>query len=126
MNCKKNIALKIVYKIVAFFTENYPSFIIGLFLGQLQKGILFSTKVVHNETCFSWMKCFVFKTSKKIIQPWWVGVEHLLHKKCHSGPVDRIPLGETIPAMSMFCVYKVPTLTDVCSRLGETLSSSWE
>ena len=41
-------------------------------------------------------------------------VEHLLHKKCHSAPVDRIPLGENIPAMSMFYFYKVPTLTDVC------------
>ena len=25
LNCKKIIALKIAYKIVAFFTENYPS-----------------------------------------------------------------------------------------------------
>ena len=25
LNCKKNIALKIAYKIVALFTENYPS-----------------------------------------------------------------------------------------------------
>ena len=45
-----------------------------------------------------------------------LGVECLLHKKCHSTPVDRIPLGETIPAMSMFYFYKVPTLTDVCYK----------
>ena len=25
MNCKKNIAMKVTYKIVALFTENYPS-----------------------------------------------------------------------------------------------------
>ena len=34
-----------------------------------------------------------------------LGVERLLHKKCHSAAVDRIPLGETIPAMCMFYVY---------------------
>ena len=28
LNCKKNVALKISYKIVALFTENYPSFVI--------------------------------------------------------------------------------------------------
>ena len=28
LNCKKNIALKIAYKIFALFTENYPSFIL--------------------------------------------------------------------------------------------------
>ena len=45
-----------------------------------------------------------------------LGVERLLQKKCHSGRVDRIPLGETIPAMSMFYVYKFPTLTDLCYK----------
>ena len=30
--------------------------------------------------------------------------------------MDQIPLGETIPAMSMVYVYKVPTLTDVCYK----------
>ena len=40
-----------------------------------------------------------------MIQLWWLGAELLLHKKCHSAPVDQIPLGETIPAMSMFYVY---------------------
>ena len=30
--------------------------------------------------------------------------------------MDGIPLGETIPAMSMFYVYKVPALTDVCYK----------
>ena len=27
LNCKKNIAMKITYKIVALFTENYPSYL---------------------------------------------------------------------------------------------------
>ena len=31
LNCKKNIALKIAYKIVALFTENYPSCIFDTF-----------------------------------------------------------------------------------------------
>ena len=30
--------------------------------------------------------------------------------------VDRIPLGETTPAISMFYVYMVPTPTDVCYK----------
>ena len=38
-------------------------------------------------------------------------------------PVDRIPLGETIPAMSMLYVYMVPTPTDMCYKLsGEKFS----
>ena len=36
--------------------------------------------------------------------------------RLHSAQVDRIPLGETIPAMYMFYVYMVPTLTDVCYK----------
>ena len=43
-----------------------------------------------------------------------LGVERWSDNRLHSAPVDRIPLGETIPAMSMFYVYMVPTLTDMC------------
>ena len=32
------------------------------------------------------------------------GVERLLFKKCHSALLDHIPIGETIPAVSMFYV----------------------
>ena len=44
-------------------------------------------------------------------------VECLLHQKCHLLVVDQIPLGETIPTISMFNVYMVPTPTDVCYKL---------
>ena len=42
----------------------------------------------------------------KTYSPGGLGVEQLLHKKCHSVQVDRILLGETIPAINMFYVYK--------------------
>ena len=37
---------------------------------------------------------------------------------------DRIPLGETIPAISMFYVYMVPTPTDVCYAVISRAASS--
>ena len=40
-------------------------------------------------------------------QPWWLGVEQS-DNRLLSGPVDRILLEETIPAMSMFYVYIAP------------------
>ena len=35
-----------------------------------------------------------------IIQPWWLGVECLLHKKHDSVPVDQSPLG------ARYCLYR--------------------
>ena len=40
------------------------------------------------------------------VVPW--SVERLLHKKCHLLVVDRIPLGETIPAINTFYVLYGP------------------
>ena len=45
-----------------------------------------------------------------------LGVERWSDNRLHSVPVDRIPLGETIPAISMFYVYMVPTPTDMCYK----------
>ena len=45
-----------------------------------------------------------------------LGVERWSDNRLHSAPVDRISLGETIPAMSMFHVYMVPTPTDMCYK----------
>ena len=56
------------------------------------------------------------KQQKRLSSRGGLEVERLLHKKCHSSPVDRILPGETIPAMRMFYVYKVPTLTDLCYK----------
>ena len=43
-------------------------------------------------------------------------VEQWCDNRLHSAPVDWILLGETIPDMSMFYVYIVPTPTDVCFK----------
>ena len=47
-----------------------------------------------------------------------LGVEQWSDNRLHSASarVDQSPLGETIPAMSMFFVYMVPTPTDVCYK----------
>ena len=45
-----------------------------------------------------------------------LGVERWSDNGLHSARVDQIPLGETIPAISMFYVYMVPTPTDVCYK----------
>ena len=46
-----------------------------------------------------------------------MGVKRWSDNRLHSAPVDRIPLGETIPAMSMFYVYKLCNRLTVLNKL---------
>ena len=52
-----------------------------------------------------------------------LGVERWSDNLLHSAPLDQSPLGETIPAMSMFYVYMIPTPTDVCYKCIETIKT---
>ena len=45
-----------------------------------------------------------------------LGVDRWSDNRLHSASVDQIPLWKTIPTMSMFYVYVVPTPTDVCYK----------
>ena len=45
-----------------------------------------------------------------------LGVERWCDNRLHSALVDQIPLGETMPAISMFYVYMVPTPTNLCYK----------
>ena len=45
-----------------------------------------------------------------------LGVERWSNNRLHSALVDRIPLGETIPAITMFYVDMVPTPTNISCK----------
>ena len=57
-----------------------------------------------------------YKTLKIMISRSGLGAVRWSENRLHSALVNLILLGETIPAISMFYVYMVPILTDVCYK----------
>ena len=80
LNCKKNIALKFAYKIVALFTENYPSYLeqwLGTIDFNVGSNTFWMVKSLNGNIFLIWP---LHVTPRQIVK---CAKQQILNKSCH-------------------------------------------